>query len=266
VNHKGTVYPGEHPQIVAPATWEKVDEQLRGNGITGGKEVRNKYGAILRGLLHCDACGTTMVHTYTVKNSRRYRYYVCLTAQQQGWEACPSKSVAAQRIEDSIVDRIRSLGKDPQIAAETARTVCQQTQGSSQELQAELKAGERDSARLQRELAKVAAGTGNGARTDRLADLQDQIRATEARLAEVRAELETLDAGAVDEGDLQHTLEEFDPIWKALNTAEQTRLVQALLERVGYDGRSGRVSVTVRAAGFKHLCNKMESNGDAYQQ
>ena len=105
VNHKGTYYPGEHPPIVDSAVWGKVDERLRHNGITGGKEVRNKYAALLRGLLHCDACGPAMAHTYTVKNSRRYRYYVCLTAQQQGWDACPSKSLPAQRVEDSIVDR-----------------------------------------------------------------------------------------------------------------------------------------------------------------
>ena len=100
VNHKGTIYPGEHVAIVDPAVFQKVDERLRHNGLTGGKEIRNKYGALLRGLLHCDACGTSMSHTYTVRNGRRYRYYVCATAQQRGWDACPSKSLAAQQIED----------------------------------------------------------------------------------------------------------------------------------------------------------------------
>ena len=66
VNHKGTIYPGEHAPIVDAATWERVQERLRGNGVDGGREVRNRYGALLRGLLHCDACQTAMVHTYTV--------------------------------------------------------------------------------------------------------------------------------------------------------------------------------------------------------
>ncbi len=55
VNHKGTIYPGEHPAIIDSAVFEAVGERLRENGLTGGKEVRNKYGALLRGLLHCDA-------------------------------------------------------------------------------------------------------------------------------------------------------------------------------------------------------------------
>ena len=260
VNHKGTLYPGEHPAIVDPAVWGKADDRLRHNGITGGKEVRNKYGALLCGLLHCDACGTAMVHTYTVKGSRRYRYYVCLTAQQRGWDACPSKSLAAQRVEDSIVDRIRGLGKDPRIAAETARKVREQAEASSRETRAELKTAEKELNRLERELVKVAAPGGNGVRTDRLADLQDRIQTTQRRVAEMRGELDILDAEAVSQPELKHALEEFDPIWESLNSAEQTRIIRALVERVGYDGRTGKVAVTFRSAGFKALCEMV--NGE----
>lgn len=262
VNHKGTYYPGEHPPIVDPAVGGKVDERLRHNGITGGKEVRNKYGALLRGLLHCDACGTAMAHTYTVKNSRRYRYYVCLTAQQQGWDACPSKSLPAQRVEDSIVDRIRSLGSDPRIADETARKVREQADASSQELRGELKTSEKELDRLQRELVKVAAAPGNGMRTDRMADLQERIQTTELRVGEIRGELDILDAEAVSQQELKRALEAFDPVWKALNSAEQTRIVRALVERVGYDGRTGKIAVTFRSAGFKELCGTVENYED----
>ena len=82
VNHKGTFYPGEHPQIVDPTVWGKVDERLRHNGITGGKEVRNEYGA-----LSARAPAMRRLrdrHGASLKGSRRYRYYVCLTAQQRG--------------------------------------------------------------------------------------------------------------------------------------------------------------------------------------
>ena len=75
----------EYGQI-PPAVVEKANQRLGHNGVTGGKEVRKKYGALLRGLLHCDACGTAMCHTYTAKGGRRYRYYVCATAQQRGWD------------------------------------------------------------------------------------------------------------------------------------------------------------------------------------
>jgi site-specific DNA recombinase len=245
------------------ALWARVDERLRHNGITGGKEVRNKYGALLRGLLHCDACGTAMVHTYTTKGSRRYSYYVCLKAQQQGWDSCPSKSIPAQRVEESIVDRIRSLGQDSRIAAETARKVQEQVEGASQELRAELKTAEKEMGRLGRELAKVAASPGSsGTRTDRMADLQERIQATERRAAEIRDELTVLEAEAVPQWEIKQALQAFGPVWKWLHAAEQTRIVRALIKRVGYDGRTGRVAVTFRSAGFKSLCETVEANAD----
>jgi site-specific DNA recombinase len=259
VNHKGTIYPGEHSPIVDLAVWQKVDEQLRGNGVNGGREVRNKYGALLRGLLHCEACGTAMVHTYTTKGTRRYRYYVCLTAQQRGWDACPTKSVAAQEIEDAIVSRIRLLGADPRIAAETARKVSEQGRARNEELDADLKVATKDLGRLQRELAKVvAAPGGNGMRTDRLADLQEQIREVENRAAELQAERTDLAAKAIDERELRTALKAFDPVWSALNTGEQSQLIRAVVDRVGYDGRNGKIAVTFRAGGFKAICTVAE--------
>jgi site-specific DNA recombinase len=65
VDYKGTIYNGEHNGIVDVDLWQRVQDALRRNGSTGGKEVRNKYGALLKGLLYCAPCGTGMVHTYS---------------------------------------------------------------------------------------------------------------------------------------------------------------------------------------------------------
>jgi hypothetical protein len=48
-----------------------------------------------------------MVATYSAKGGRRYRYYVCHTVRRQGWKSCPTKSVAANVIEDSFVAQLR---------------------------------------------------------------------------------------------------------------------------------------------------------------
>jgi site-specific DNA recombinase len=203
-----------------------------------------------------------MLHTYTVKNARRYRYYVCATAQQRGWEACPSKSLAAQQIEDSVVERVRGLAQNPQIVTETVRQARQLADANCCELRAELQAGERELRRLNIDLVKVAATAGNGMRVDRLADLQDRIGSTERRMSEIRSELGTLDREAVSEEEVAEALATFDPVWKSLNTNEQTRIVRTLIERVGYDGRTGKVAVTFRSAGFKDLCEGREHHGE----
>src|SRR5574340_751128 len=73
VDHKGILYPGEHERIVEQKVWDRVQEGLRENGRTNGAVVKNRDGALLRGVLFCRHCGTAMRHTYTHKGPRRYR-------------------------------------------------------------------------------------------------------------------------------------------------------------------------------------------------
>ena len=134
VDHKGVLYAGEHDRIIDQKTWDKVHETLRRNGSDKGATVRNKLGALLRGLLFCVPCGTPMMHTYTMRKSKRYRYYVCYNAQQQGWQNCETKSVSAQAIETAVLDSIRRIGTDPKlaeaVAAEALDQMCAPPPGS----------------------------------------------------------------------------------------------------------------------------------------
>jgi len=86
VEHKGCLYPGEHERIIDQNTWDRVHENLRRNNGDNGASLKNKFGALLKGLLFCVPCGTPMIHTYTMRNSKRYRYYVYHNAQQKGWK------------------------------------------------------------------------------------------------------------------------------------------------------------------------------------
>jgi hypothetical protein len=49
-----------------------------------------------------------MIATYTSNGGRRFRYYVCQAARQSGWHSCPTKSVAAALIEDTVVAQLRT--------------------------------------------------------------------------------------------------------------------------------------------------------------
>jgi len=112
VEHKGSVYPGEHEGIVDPELWQEIYAELsearRGRNTT----VRTSQNALLNNLLFCHHCDQPMVPTYTSKGERRYRYYVCRVAQQKGRNACPTKSIAARAIEESVVTQLRSALED----------------------------------------------------------------------------------------------------------------------------------------------------------
>jgi hypothetical protein len=96
VNYKGALYDGEQERIIDDDTWNKVQERLNRNGRRGGRNVSNKYGALLKSLVRCGNCDAGMTHSYVSKNKKTlYRYYVCINAHQRGWNKCETRSVSA---------------------------------------------------------------------------------------------------------------------------------------------------------------------------
>jgi site-specific DNA recombinase len=255
VNHKGTIYEGEHAAIVDPAVWNRVDQLLRHNGKTGGKDARNKHNALLRGLLYCEPCGKAMLHTFAAKQTRRYRYYICLTAQQQGWKACPTKSVAANAIEESVVQQIRTLGADRCLAAAAFQKARGQNQARLAELQTDFQGVQRGARKDNQELARLSAGAGPS-RLDRMAELQERIRQADGRLEELADEIKELESDHIDEADFRAGLSAFDPVWNDMTTVEQTRLLSILVKRISLNGKTGRVAVEFRSEGLRQLCHK----------
>jgi len=255
ITYKDEVHDGEHPAIVDEEVFQRAQHLLKRNGSTGGRDVRNRYGAILKGLLHCVPCDCAMVHTQTTKNgSRLYRYYVCTKAQKRGWHTCPSKSIPAQEIEAFVVDQIRGIGRDTALLADALEETRAQAKERIRDLEAERQGLERDLGRHNAELRKLAGRLAkNGTATDRVADLQERIRAAEQRSTRVREELIALGRELVDEKEVARALAVFDPVWETLAPREQARVIRLLVQRVDYDGEKGTVSVTFHPAGIKML-------------
>jgi site-specific DNA recombinase len=114
VEHRGVTYTGEHAAILELSIWQKVNDELRAGRRTAIGAVRAPQNALLAGLLSCTSCQRPMLPTYTAKPGRRYRYYVCRTARQKGWSACPTKSVPAPMIEDAVLDQLRGALRAPE--------------------------------------------------------------------------------------------------------------------------------------------------------
>ena len=112
VKFQGNLYEGEHERIIDDETFNQVQDQLNRNGRRGGKSVRNKGGALLKGLVRC-GCGSAMTHTYAQKKQTRYRYYVCIKAHQQGWNKCETKSVSAPELEAAVLESLRRFAQQP---------------------------------------------------------------------------------------------------------------------------------------------------------
>lgn len=256
VRYKQEIHEGEHEAIVDQETFAKAQKLLQGNGQTGGRAVRNKHNALLRGILRCASCNCGMSHSYSQKKgSRLYRYYVCQKAQKRGWKHCPAPSIPAGQIERFILDEIKAIGRDPQLIDATAKEARDQAEEAAERLRLEhgdLRSELRDA---HAELGRLAATVGPG--DARLADANDRIRAAEERLAEVADQLSTRETDDVEQSEVADALADFDALWESLESHEKVRIVQLLVERVDYDGDQGDVSITFRPSGIRALAGEL---------
>ena len=58
--YRDEVHPGEQPPLVDAGAFQRVGQVLAHNGPTLGPPALNRPGALLKGLLHCGPCGSTM--------------------------------------------------------------------------------------------------------------------------------------------------------------------------------------------------------------
>lgn len=260
IRYKEEVHQGEHAGIVPRDLFQRVQSLLQRNGHTGGRAVRNKYGALLKGLIRCRTCRCAMSHTYTAKGNKRYRYYVCGTAQQRGWSECPAPSIPAGEIERFVVDQIRSIGRDPDLLRETLQQVHQQVEASQRTLSAEQTLLQRQVRSDHDVLQAVSTLADAIERVSVLATVQERLRVAERRLSEIDSELTRLDQNAISDAEVARSLADFDKIWQSLAPREQARILELLIDRVDYDGERGQVSLTFRPCGIRSLTHELQES------
>jgi site-specific DNA recombinase len=245
------IFPGEHEAIIDQKTFDLAQVKLKENTSQSGDQPRVKMDALLRGMIYCATCGSGMYPTYSASGERRYRYYVCYRSQQKLEGSCKSRSVSAPAVEDAVVESIRRVGVHPDVLAETVQQARQQVADLVSALRAELGAINGRVKNLKSQLARV-----RNPEAPRLAEIREQVAAGEAHAEELRKEIHRREKQRIDEKELRRTMESFEMVWKSMNLEDQRGLLRQLVEKVGYDDRTGKISVSFKSAGVKDLVQK----------
>ena len=112
-SYNGQIYDGEHEAIIDEETFKRTQALLDQNHRERKVTKNTDCTGLLSHILHCKACNTFMVHTYTIRNgTHKYRYYTCTNAQKFGHSSCPTKSVNSKAIEDAVVESLREMFAD----------------------------------------------------------------------------------------------------------------------------------------------------------
>jgi site-specific DNA recombinase len=255
IKHNGELYEGEHEAIIDQETFDQVQHQLSLNGRTGGAEVRNKYGAILKGLLRCKCCQAAMCHTFSGKSKKAFhRYYRCSRAIKSGRQACTVGTLPAAEIERVVVDEVRRLGTDKALLAEVLKDAHVAIDTELAELRREHDELVREAKRHHAELRQlIEAGNTSAEAMNRIAGLNQQTAEADRRLPVLEQAIAELEAESVSQAEAQKVFGDFDGLWDSLIPREQARLLKLMLTVVEYDGDAGTVAVTFRTTSIRTL-------------
>ncbi|TNF24094.1 MAG: recombinase family protein [Deltaproteobacteria bacterium] len=249
------LHESEHDGLIDRDRFDRVQRQLDGR-VTRKRDHGRNPAYLLRGILRC-ACGAAMTTASTRKGKTEYRYYRCVARTKEGRGACSSRPLPADAIEAFIIDRIREVATDGSLAADVERRLKVRVAGRRGELQTERRALPTRIAKLSSEgrrlVEKIGEANGEAAATlldQRIAEVGDELDRCERRLAEVERSLAGLDDAELDDAELEmkwvaQALADFDAVWDVLTTANQARLVHALVRRVEVNEASGAVTAVL---------------------
>lgn len=124
IKHKDKVYTGQHEAIIADDIWQRVQDILKDDDNRNKISIpqsRITVSPLLKGVLYCNHCNGMMTPTYTIKNGKRYRYYICTSKLVAKNESCRVGRITAHEIEDSVTDQILQYLKKPEFIINTMR-------------------------------------------------------------------------------------------------------------------------------------------------
>ena len=236
IPHHHQTFEGVHVPIIDQEVFRRVQERLAENATCGPSLVRNRYGGLLKGILHCGCCGKPMVHTTTSTMKRGavrtdYRYYVCPKRQSISAQRCPGRSVQASQVEDFVLDKVRDVFSTPEMVG----TVLDIARARAEERMRDLRSRE---ALLAAALHDIVAG---------LASPGDRTRSEiEREISLVRAEAKRASESMPRREEVQGSLQEFDGLWATLSPGERARVIGLVVQRVTFDATKGEITITRR--------------------
>jgi site-specific DNA recombinase len=116
LRHKDKLHDGQHDGIVPLELWDAVQSKLKASAAERGNTTTGSGTALLTGMIR-DAAGRPMSPSFTVKEGRRYPYYVSSISKDidhglTGTSPAPITRVPARRVESAVREALRALLMD----------------------------------------------------------------------------------------------------------------------------------------------------------
>ncbi|WP_454898887.1 recombinase family protein, partial [Wolbachia pipientis] len=108
IRHYEKQYKGKHEAIIEEEKWQKAQELISNQPYRKAKYEE----ALLKGIIKCKSCDVNMTLTYSKKENKRYRYYVCNNHLRGKNCESVNRTIVAGEIEKEVMKRAECLYGD----------------------------------------------------------------------------------------------------------------------------------------------------------
>ncbi len=105
IRHYEKQYKGKHEAIIEEEKWQKAQELIKNQPYRGKKYEE----ALLKGMIRCRCCKVNMTLTYSKKENKRYRYYICNNHLRGKGCKSMNRTVVAGEVEKEVMKRAECL-------------------------------------------------------------------------------------------------------------------------------------------------------------
>ena len=113
--HKNEIYEGQHEAIIPLSEWELI-EKIRKNNIEDHVISSSRYPeALLKGLLECGTCHTSIVRVAEKRHNIIYEYYEPFKKKKEGDHSCEIRNIPTKELDEFIIKRIVNIIKSPKV-------------------------------------------------------------------------------------------------------------------------------------------------------
>ncbi|MBP6506427.1 MAG: recombinase family protein [Opitutaceae bacterium] len=245
VRMHGKEYAGQHEAIVGQELWERANAAIAQTRQPARCRLRarDKHFHVLKGVVHCGACGRAMIPNASGKRDAKgqlYRYYTCGHAHKERADArCPVRHVSAAALEAAVFGFLTECAQHPDILHATHDHAQRRSEADRGPLREKLAEFERGLADVSQQLRHCVQAITRGG----LDFLSDELRAEAAALharksellvqrEQARQDLAACNARSLDPERIGRSLARFSELVPTLAPDQQRDLLLLFLERV----------------------------------
>ncbi len=240
---KEYLFDGEHkPILTDPKVWERTQNTLVSNREAHKTFKQNKYELLFLGLIRCGVCGSQMSNSSKEKNGKLYLYYRCIQAIAKGKNTCTVRTLAADEIENFLIQQFKELGKNQTLLKKSIEKANSLAKKGLEPLRKEKERAEAQLTKINQDLRRVIDFVKSTDLTkERTQTLVKEMTALEASKEKLEDEIHRIETNrqhlsqyVIDADVFTRLFREFPKVFETFSFEEKRNLILLLVKEVVY--------------------------------